>query len=242
MMRRYLAEFLGTMILVLLGVGAAVVAGQAIGVLGIAFAFGLAFIAMAYSIGPVSGCHINPAVSIGFFTAGRLSARDLIKYVAAQTLGGIVAALILLAIVKGQLAGYNLAVDGLGQNGWGVGFAEEYSIVSAMIFEFVGTLLFVRVILMVTQNSSYEKAFAGLAIGLTLTAIHIVGINITGTSVNPARSLGPAIFVGGRAIEQLWLFLIVPLLAGIVAGLLSRPETELISQVERPDDFRIQPQ
>ena len=220
-MKKYIAEFIGTFTLVLLGCGTAVVAGNQVGVLGIAFAFGFALIAMAYGIGPISGCHINPAVSLGVFVSGRMEAKDLIGYIIAQVLGGIVAAFILMLIVKGQLAGYDLAASGLGQNGWGSGYLGEYNFGAAVIFEFVATFLFLIVILGSTQEG-VPTQIAGLAIGITLVVIHIFGIQITGVSVNPARSFGPALLVGGKALAQVWLFLIVPSLAGILAGLLFR--------------------
>ncbi len=219
-MKKCLAEFIGTFTLVFLGCGTAVVAGDKVGFLGIAFAFGFALIAMAYGIGPISGCHINPAVSLGVFVAGRMSAKDLIGYIVSQCLGAIAASAVLLMIMSG-LSGYDVAAKGLGQNGWGIGYLGQYQLVSAVTFEFVATLLFVIVILGSTQQNAPAQ-FAGLAIGITLVVIHIFGINITGVSVNPARSLGPALFVGGKAISQLWLFLIVPGIAGILAGLLFR--------------------
>jgi aquaporin Z len=219
-MKKYLAEFLGTFTLVLFGCGTAVVAGDKVGFLGIAFAFGFALIAMAYGIGPISGCHINPAVSLGVFVAGRMSAKDLVGYIISQCIGAIVASAVLLKIVSG-LSGYDIAVNGLGQNGWGTGYLGQYPLMSAVTFEFVATLLFVIVILGSTQSSAPAQ-FAGLAIGITLVVIHIFGINITGVSVNPARSLGPALLVGGKAMSQLWLFLVVPSIAGILAGLLFR--------------------
>ena len=216
-MNKALAEFLGTMTLVLLGCGAAVIAGKEVGVLGISFAFGLALIAMAYGIGPVSGCHINPAVSLGALIAGRLSSSDFVQYVIAQCLGAIVGALILYLIVSGKLSGYDLGTSGLGQNGWGAGYLGEYGMVSAFLFELVATFLFVVVILGSTGRGA-PTAMAGLAIGLTLVVIHIVGIQVTGVSVNPARSLGPALFAG--ALSQLWLFIIAPLLGAAAAGAL----------------------
>ena len=219
-MKKCLAEFIGTFTLVLLGCGTAVVAGEKVGYLGIAFAFGFALIAMAYGIGPISGCHINPAVSLGVFVAGRMSARDLISYIAFQCLGAMAASAVLLMIMSGH-SGYDIAAKGLGQNGWGMDYLGQYPLVSAVTFEFVATLLFVIVILGSTQQNAPAQ-FAGLAIGITLVVIHIFGINITGVSVNPARSLGPALFVGGKAISQLWLFLIVPSIAGILAGILFR--------------------
>ncbi len=221
-MKKYAAEFIGTFALVLIGCGTAVVAGQEVGILGIAFAFGLSLVAMAYGIGPISGCHINPAVSLALYTAGRMETRHLIGYIIAQCAGAIVASGLLLLIMQGHLTGYTISVDGLGQNGWGIGYLGQYDQASALIFEFLATLLFVLVIIGATQHKEAPRQMAGLAIGLTLAAINIGGINITGASVNPARSLGPALFVGGQALSQLWLFLLIPSIAGILGGLLSR--------------------
>lgn len=220
-----LAEFLGTATLVLLGCGAAVLAGEQVGQLGIAFAFGLAVVAMAYGIGPVSGCHINPAISFGAFVAGRMSLGQMAGYWAAQCLGALVGAGVLLAIASGR-ADFNLALDGLGQNGWGGGYLGEYSVTAAFVFEVVATFLFLVVVLGATQPGT-PAMIAGLAIGLTLTVIHIVGIQVTGVSVNPARSLGPAVFAGAKAMGQLWLFIIAPLIGAGLAGLLFR--TRLLS-------------
>jgi aquaporin Z len=220
-MKKYVAEFIGTFTLVLFGCGTAVVSGQAVGHLGIAFAFGFALLAMCYGIGPVSGCHVNPAVSLGVFAAGRMSGKDLGGYIVAQLLGGIVAAGVLAVIAKGLLAGYNVHASGLGQNGWGDGYQAGYALSSAVVFEFVATLIFVIVILGSTQAGAPTQ-IAGLAIGITLVVIHIFGINITGVSVNPARSLGPAIWLGGKAISQVWMFLLVPSIAGIVSGAIYR--------------------
>lgn len=219
-MKKYLAELVGTFILVLFGVGTAVVAGSRVGILGIAFAFGLAQVAAIYGIGPVSGGHVNPAVSLGVWVAGRMSLKDMVGYWVGQFAGAILAAWVLLVIAVGSGA-YNLATNGLGQDGWGLGYQGGYNIQSAILFEFVATLIFVIVVLGATQKSA-PAGFAGLAIGITLLAIHIFGISITGVSVNPARSLGPALFVGGTAIKQLWLFLVFPSVGGIVAGLLFR--------------------
>ena len=219
-MKKYLAELVGTFILVLFGVGTAVVAGSRVGILGIAFAFGLAQVAAIYGIGPVSGGHVNPAVSLGVWVAGRMSFKDMVGYWVGQFAGAILAAWVLLVIAVGSGA-YNLATNGLGQDGWGLGYQGGYNVQSAILFEFVATLIFVIVVLGATQKSA-PAGFAGLAIGITLLAIHIFGISITGVSVNPARSLGPALFVGGTAIKQLWLFLVFPSVGGIVAGLLFR--------------------
>lgn len=229
-MKKYFAELVGTFILVLFGCGTAVVAGDKVGILGIAFAFGLGLIAAAYGIGPISGCHINPAVSLGVWAAGRMKFTDMIGYWVGQCVGAILAAWVLLVIAVGN-AGYSLAANGLGQDGWGPGYQGGYNTASAILFEFIATLVFVIVILGSTQKSA-PTGFAGLAIGITLVAIHIFGIHITGVSVNPARSLGPALFVGGQALRQLWLFLVFPSAGGIVAGLLFR--TKVLEAIESP--------
>jgi aquaporin Z len=223
-MKKYFAELVGTFILVLFGVGTAVITGGVpglVGIVGIAFAFGLGLIAAAYGIGPISGCHINPAVSLGVYVAGRMSIKDMIGYWVGQFAGGALAAWVLYLIVSGVDGGYNLGLSGLGQDGWGAGYQGGYNLTSAILFEFVATLIFVIVILGSTQKSA-PNGFAGLAIGITLVAIHIFGIHITGVSVNPARSLGPALLVGGKALAQVWLFLLVPSVGGAVAGLLFR--------------------
>ncbi|MBA4340074.1 MAG: aquaporin Z [Hyphomonas sp.] len=217
-MRVFIAELVGTFTLVLLGCGSAVLAGGEVGQLGIAFAFGLAIVAMAYGIGPISGCHVNPAVSFGAFVAGRMPMNTMLQYWAAQFIGALLGAGVLYLIATGK-TGYDLAANGLGQNGWGAGYLGEYNLASALVFEVVATFLFLVVILGSTQKSA-PGMFAGLAIGLTLTVIHIVGIQVTGVSVNPARSFGPAVIVGGTAISQLWLFLIAPLIGAALAGLL----------------------
>lgn len=219
-MKTLIAELIGTFALVLFGCGSAVLAGGEVGQLGIAFAFGLAIVAMAYGIGPISGCHVNPAVSFGAFIAGRMTLNSMLQYWLAQFIGAILGAAVLYLIATGR-AGYDLAANGLGQNGWGPGYLGEYSLVAALVFEVVATFLFLVVILGSTQKSA-PGMVAGLAIGLTLAVIHIVGIQVTGVSVNPARSLGPAVFVGGTAISQLWLFFVAPLIGAALAGLLFR--------------------
>ena len=217
-MNKAIAEFIGTFTLVFLGCGAAVIAGAGVvGVLGIAFAFGLALIGMAYGIGPVSGCHINPAVSLGALIAGRMSSGDFIQYVIAQCLGAIAGAAVLYMIASGKLSGFDVAKQGLGQNGWGPTYLGGYGMGAAFLFEVVATLMFVVVILGST-GAGAPSAMAGLAIGLTLVVIHIVGIQVTGVSVNPARSLGPALFAGGAALSQLWLFIVAPLIGAAAAG------------------------
>jgi aquaporin Z len=210
--RRYLAELLGTMVLVLMGCGSAVIAGSYIGYLGISFAFGIAVIAMVYTIGSISGCHINPAITISMLIAGKIQARDAAFYIVSQCIGAVIGAGILYGIVIGNPA-YSLAVDGLGANMY-----STYSLASAFIAEVVLTFIFVLVV----HGSTCErvpKGFAGLSIGMSLVLIHLVGIPITGTSVNPARSLGPALFVGGTALGQLWLFIVAPIIGGIIAAL-----------------------
>ena len=218
MTKKLIAEMLGTLILVLFGCGAAVIAGPSIGFTGISLAFGLAIVAAAYGLGAISGAHLNPAVSLGMVAAGRMSFGDFIGYAVAQTIGAIVGAGILYIVASGK-ADYTLVGNGLGQNGYGAGYLGEYSLQAALVFEAVMTFLFVTVILGATASGA-PGAMAGLAIGLTLAAIHLVGINVTGVSVNPARSIGPAIFVGGKALADLWVFIVAPLAGGVLAGIL----------------------
>lgn len=217
MTKKLIAEALGTLILVLFGCGAAVIAGPAIGFTGIALAFGLAIVAAAYGLGAISGAHLNPAVSLGMVAAGRMSVGDFIGYAVAQIIGATLGAGILYLIASGK-ADYTVAGNGLGQNGYGAGYLGEYSLSAALIFEAVMTFIFVTVILGATATGA-PGAMAGLAIGLTLAAIHLVGINVTGVSVNPARSIGPALFVGGKAMADLWVFIVAPLAGGLLAGL-----------------------
>jgi aquaporin Z len=217
-MSKMVAEFIGTFTLVLLGCGSAVIAGADIGLMGISFAFGLALIGMAYGIGPVSGCHINPAVSLGAVAAGRMQIGEAVQYIIAQIAGAIVAALVLMVIATGK-ADYSVAANGLGQNGWGAGYLGEYTMAAAFVFEVLATFLFVVVILGST-GAGAPSAMAGLAIGLTLVVIHLVGINVTGVSVNPARSIGPALFAGSTAIAQMWLFIVAPVIGGVAVGIL----------------------
>jgi len=216
-MKKMIAEFIGTFTLVLMGCGAAAIAGADIGLTGISFAFGLALIGMAYGIGPVSGCHINPAVTLGVVALGRMQMPEAVQYMIAQVAGAIAGALVLMIIASGK-ADYSVAGNGLGQNGWGAGYLGEYTMAAAFVFELVATFLFVTVILGAT-GAGAPSAMAGLAIGLTLVVIHLVGINVTGVSVNPARSIGPALFAGATAISQLWLFIVAPIIGGVLAGL-----------------------
>jgi len=220
-MKKYIAELVGTFILVFVGCGAVVISGaDKIGFVGIGIAFGLALTGAAYGIGPISGCHINPAVSLAVWIAGRMSIVDMVGYWIAQCIGAILAAWAVLGLATGA-AGYSLATNGLATNGWGPGYQGEYGIGAAMLYEFLATLIFIIVILGSTQKSA-PSGFAGLAIGITLMVLHLVGLHITGVSLNPARSLGPALFVRGAALTQVWLFLVFPTLGGLVAGLLFR--------------------
>ncbi|MCX6158630.1 MAG: aquaporin Z [Ignavibacteriota bacterium] len=216
-MKKYLAEMIGTMVLVLIGCGSAVIAGGSIGFLGISFAFGFSVLAMAYGIGGISGCHINPAVTVGALVAGRISAKDAGMYVVFQIIGAIIGAGVLYYIASG-LQGYNISTNGLGQNGFGEFSPMKYSMAAGFVAEVVLTFIFLIVILGATSSKA-PAGFAGIPIGISLVIIHLVGIPITGTSVNPARSIGPALFVGGAALSQLWLFIVAPLIGAVIAGL-----------------------
>jgi aquaporin Z len=216
-MKKYVAELIGTMVLVLMGCGSAVVAGYYIGNVGIAFAFGIAVLAMVYAIGSVSGCHINPAITISMLVAGKISVKDTIFYTVFQCIGAIIGAGILFAIASGNKS-YSLVANSLSvSSGLGANTYSAYSLASVFIAEIVLTFIFVLVV----HGSTHERApkgFAGLAIGFTLVMIHIVAIPIDGTSVNPARSLGPALFVQGTALSQLWVFWVAPIIGGIIAA------------------------
>lgn len=216
--RKYIAELIGTFALVLFGCGSAVIAGNHVGFLGISLAFGLTLLTMVYAIGNISGCHINPAVTISMLVIRKIKAKDALVYIIMQCIGAIIGAAVLLAIAKGQ-PNYDLAVSGLGQNGYGAKSPGGYSLVSCFIAEFVLTALFIFVILGSTSKS-VPAGFAGIPIGISLVLIHIVGIPITGTSVNPARSLGPGLLAGSEAISQLWLFWVAPIIGGIIAAII----------------------
>jgi aquaporin Z len=216
--RKYAAELIGTFVLVFIGCGSAVIAGKHIGFLGIAFAFGLAVLAMAYAIGGISGCHINPAITVGMLAAGKIKAKTAVLYIVAQCIGATLASAVLLAVAKGR-SGYELAVNGLGQNGFGVHSPDGYSLAACFVAEVVLTAIFLFVIFGATSREA-SAGFAGLGIGLALVFIHIVGIPITGTSVNPARSLGPALIVGGEALKQVWLFWVAPLVGAILSAVI----------------------
>jgi aquaporin Z len=214
---KYFAELLGTFVLVFMGTGSAVIAGSHITFVGIAFTFGLAVLVMVYAIGPISGCHINPAISIAMLVAGKISVKDTIGYIIAQVIGAILASALLLCIAKG-LPGYDIAVNGLGQDGYGAHSPDKYGMQSGLITEIVLTFIFLIVIFGATAKNA-APGFAGVAIGLALVIIHLVGIPVTGVSVNPARSIGPALLVGGDALSQLWLFIVAPIAGGILAAI-----------------------
>jgi aquaporin Z len=215
--KKYMAEAIGTFVLVVGGVGSAVLAGAKIGYAGVALAFGLSLLAMVYTIGPVSGCHINPAVTAGAFLTRKIAARDAAGYILFQVVGAIVASSVILLIAKGAPGGYSAAASGLGANGFGDHSPGGYSLLSAFVAEVVLTMFLVLTVLGSTDVKA-PTGFAGVAIGFVLTLIHLVGIPITNTSVNPARSLGPALFVGGWALNQLWLFIVAPLIGAAVAA------------------------
>lgn len=215
-MKKYVAEAIGTFVLVFMGCGSAVLAGKYIGFVGISFSFGLAVLSMAYAIGGVSGCHINPAVSISMLVAGKMKLKDTLAYIVMQCIGALAGAAVLYGVASGNPL-YSLAVNGLGQNGYDSASPGGFSMYSGFIAEVVLTFIF----LLVIHGSTSEKApkgFAGIAIGLSLVLIHLVGIPVTGVSVNPARSLGPAVIVGGVALGQLWLFWVAPIIGGVLAA------------------------
>jgi aquaporin Z len=214
--RKYAAEFVGTFVLVLGGVGAAVLAGDRIGWLGISFAFGLSLLAMAYTVGPISGCHINPAVTLGALLAGKLNPRLAVGYWVAQVVGAILAAALVLLIAKGIASGYDPVATGFATNGYDDRSPNHYGLLSVFIAEVVLTALLVLTVLGATDVAA-PVGFAGLPIGLVLVLIHLVCIPVDSTSVNPARSIGPALFAGGAAIAQLWVFIIAPLIGGLLA-------------------------
>lgn len=229
---KFVAELFGTLVLVLMGCGSAVIAGAdgttGVGLLGISFAFGLSVVAMAYAIGHISGCHINPAISIAMVAAGRMKASEAARYIIAQIIGAVIGSGILYVIFTNH-PGAEIKPWALGSNGWGTGYLDEYTTLAAFLAEFVFTFIFLMVILGSTSTKNINGGFAGLAIGFSLVLIHIVGIKITGVSVNPARSIGPAIFAGSEALSQLWLFILAPVLGGIAAAftynfLIERPE------------------
>ncbi len=214
------AEFLGTFWLVLGGCGSAVLAAAfpnvGIGLLGVAFAFGLTVLTMVYAIGHISGCHLNPAVSVGLWSGGRFAASDLVPYVVAQVLGAVAASFVLYLIASGK-PGFDVVQSGFAANGYGAHSPGGYALFSCLVCEIVMTYMFLMIILGATHGRA-PAGFAGIAIGLGLTLVHLISIPVTNTSVNPARSTGPALFVGGWALAQLWLFWVAPLIGALLAG------------------------
>ena len=223
MSKRLGAEFVGTFWLVLGGCGSAVLAAAypdlGIGFLGVALAFGLTVLTMAFAIGHISGCHLNPAVSIGLWAGGRFGTKELVPYIIAQVLGGITGGGVLYLIASGK-AGFSVA-SGFASNGYGAHSPGGYSMGAAFLCEVVMTLMFLVIILGATDKRAL-KGFAPIAIGLGLTLIHLISIPVTNTSVNPARSTGVAVFVGGWAVAQLWMFWVAPILGGVLGGLVYR--------------------
>ena len=212
---------IGTFVLVFGGCGSAVLAGGKIGFLGISIAFGLTLLTMAYAIGPISGCHINPAVTVGLLISKKMDSKDVAGYIVAQIIGGILAAALLLIIAKGAAGGYDPAVSGFAANGYGAHSPGSYNLMSALLTEIILTFFLMFTVLGATDIKA-PVGFAGIPIGLVLALIHMVGIPVTNTSVNPARSIGPAVFVGGWAINQLWLFIIGPIVGAIIAAVVYR--------------------
>jgi aquaporin Z len=222
-MKKYVAEFFGTFVLVFVGVGSIVAGGFGgalpLGQVGIGLAFGLAVTAMAYTVGPVSGAHLNPAVTLGVWLAGRMEAKDILPYIIAQVAGAIVGAAFIYLAATGRMQGYDIAASGLGQNSWDP--VEGFGVTSVFLIEVVATFVFVAVILGVTHPKQ-ETALAGLVIGLTLAILHFAFIPVSGNSLNPARSVGPALFVGGDALAQVWLYVVAPSIGGALAGIAAR--------------------
>ncbi len=215
-MKKYVAEFIGTAVLVLFGCGSAAIAGGSLGTLGIALAFGLSIVAMAYVIGNISGCHINPAVSLAMLINKKMSVKDFCFYVVAQVLGAILGIALLYAIIAN--CGLNVTETGLGANGFDSASSVNLNMFGAILVEIVLTFVFIYTILGVTSDDK-KGAVAGIVIGLTLTFVHIMGIPLTGTSVNPARSLAPAIFLGGQALAQVWVFVLAPFVGSALAAI-----------------------
>ena len=214
-MKKYVSEFIGTAVLVLFGCGSAAIAGQSLGTLGIALAFGLSIVAMAYVIGNISGCHINPAVSLAMLINKKMTVKDFVGYVVAQVLGSIFGIAILYFIIIS--CGFDIATQGLGANGFDAASSVNLNMVGAIVVEVVLTFVFIYTILGVTSDEN-KSSVAGIVIGLTLAFVHIMGIPLTGTSVNPARSLAPALFLGGDALKQVWVFIVAPFVGSTLAA------------------------
>ncbi|CAH7334158.1 water channel AqpZ [Vibrio chagasii] len=221
-MNRYIAEMFGTFWLVLGGCGSAVLAAAfpdvGIGLLGVSLAFGLTVLTMAFAIGHISGCHLNPAVTIGLWTGGRFDAKDVAPYIIAQVIGGIIAGGVLFVIASGQ-AGFDAVSSGFASNGYGEHSPGGYSLTAALVCEVVMTMVFLFVIMGATDSKA-PAGFAPIAIGLCLTLIHLISIPVTNTSVNPARSTGVAVFVGDWAVSQLWLFWVAPIIGAVIGAVI----------------------
>jgi len=230
--RPYVAEMIGTFVLVFGGCGSAVLAGDHIGFQGVALAFGLSLLAMVYAIGPISGCHINPAVTFGLWLSGKVRAPTAVGYVVAQIIGAIIAAAVLYVVAQGN-GHFDPVASGFASNGYGARSPGGYGLTSAFIAETVLTAFLVLTVLGATEPAA-PVGFAGIAIGLVLTLIHLVGIPVTNTSVNPARSIGPALFAGSAAIAQLWLFIVAPALGAALAawlyGIIQSPVSALTTR------------
>ncbi|WP_162062657.1 aquaporin Z [Vibrio taketomensis] len=220
-MNKYIAELFGTFWLVLGGCGSAVLAAGfpdiGIGLLGVSLAFGLTVVTMAYAIGHISGCHLNPAITIGLWAGGRFDAKDVLPYIIAQVIGGIIAGGVLYVIATGQ-AGFDVVGSGFAANGYGEHSPGQYSLIAALVSEIVLTMMFL-IVVMGSTDARAPQGFAPLAIGLCLTLIHLISIPVTNTSVNPARSTGVAIYVGDWAVSQLWLFWVAPIIGGILGAI-----------------------
>lgn len=220
--KKAVAEFIGTFWLVFGGCGSAVLAAAfpevGIGLLGVSLAFGLTVVTMAYAIGHISGCHLNPAVTLGLWAGGRFDAKDIPLYIGSQVLGAIAAAYMLYAIASGN-ADYSVAANGLAANGYAEGSPGGYTLIAALLIEVLLTAFFLWIIMGATDGRA-PAGFAPLAIGFALALIHLISIPVTNTSVNPARSTGPALVVGGMALQQLWLFWVAPILGGVIGGAL----------------------
>lgn len=214
-MKKYVCEFIGTAVLVLFGCGSAAIAGGTLGTLGIALAFGLSIVAMAYVIGDVSGCHINPAVTLAMLINKKITLKESIFYVIAQVIGALFGICLLYAIMKSA----GMEIISLGQNGFGETSAVGINVIGAILVEVILTFVFIFTILGVTSNEKMSFV-AGIVIGLTLAFVHIMGIPLTGTSVNPARSLAPALFIGGEALKQVWVFIVAPFIGSALAAVI----------------------
>ena len=232
-MKRALAELLGTFVLVFCGVGAAVLAGEHIGYLGVSFAFALGLLAMAYAVGPISGCHINPAVTLGLLVRGKVEVVEAVRYWVAQIVGAIAAAGLVLGDRLGTQRRLQRRAEGLAANGYGAHSPGDYAVGSALGVEIILTALLVFTVLAATDRIA-NVAFAGIPIGLVLGLTNLVAIPVTNASINPARSIGPAVFVGGWALKQLWLFIVAPLAGGLIGAIVHRVLFSDSPQITRP--------